>query len=227
MSSAEWVTEAHVPSVESLRDRTDMTVHPRSGAPRDPPSHAPHTFHAPGSAGLKRATQTVPRSDRDLPSGQVARARLVLNVCPPHRPAEGVWWPRSADLERELVPLAAALADAGAGRVERLSYDRSAWLPASRRRPPSDGHVEIRASGTAGSRQITVAMHEGGLVVLRVLPAATPDGPGQRAMRQEPEPPVERPAVTVLTQRTRTDLDAEVRPWFGTGGPAVRPPARG
>jgi hypothetical protein len=179
-----------------------------------------------GGSGRDSAVPTGPRPGTGPPPDLATVARLSLGLRPLHPSANGVWWPRSADLEQEIVPLVAAFADARAGRMERVLYDRSNWLPAPCRRLVSEGEVDTRSSLAAAPGQVIVVMHRGGRVVLRVVPASMPAESAEGAVRQVFEPPPVEGAVDAGPQGGAPVLGEGMQLWFGTGGPAARPPVR-
>ena len=198
-----------------------MTTPPHPSTPRDPPSYAPT------GAGTGAAASSGPRPGTVRPSRPAERARLSLDLRPVHQATDGVWWPRSADLEREVIPLVAALAEARVGRVQRVLYDANAWLPAPRRRLPSDGEIEMKPSPVTGSRQVIVMIDGRDGIVLSVVPATTLKAPAERALQRAPAPSSEHGSGSRRTPVRRPVIDIRARPWFGTGGPAAVPPACG
>ncbi|WP_246258678.1 DUF5994 family protein [Amycolatopsis anabasis] len=98
---------------------------------------------------------------------------------------DGAWWPRSRDLSIELPTLLAVLA-VRLDRVERVTYNLTAWNPASRRLAVDGGGVRldgfrsqhsdtVTVIGAGGRRRLTllvVAPDTGSAVARRVLVAA-------------------------------------------------------
>ncbi len=198
-----------------------MKPHPHASPPRDPPDSVP------AGTSEDTAASTDPNPWAVSPSRHAERARLALHRGPLPSAVAGAWWPRSADLEREVVPLVAALADARVGRVQRILYDPSAWLPAPLHRLLSDGEIETKPSPIRGSRQVTVTFRGGDCVVLSVVPATTSGAPAERAMRRVTTTPAEHGPRPTRAPVGPAAIVVRARPWFGTGGPAAKPPARG
>jgi hypothetical protein len=154
-----------------------------------------------------------------------ARLRLVLGSS--RGAVDGVWWPRSADLAVEIIPLGVAITGSLAGHVTEVFYDRRAWLPEPSQLPHYPGQLETRWVTMADPRQVSLVLDGGKRIVLQVIPASIPDASGRRAMR-EAFAPAGGPASTEVPGRVVHHVvrnDGQHR-WFGTGGPAVRPAFR-
>jgi hypothetical protein len=78
-------------------------------------------------------TTSVLTPERVLPTvadQRKARVRLGTSVeLPGTEHTDGIWWPRSLDLVRELRPLLSELAAAG-HMARRVTYNLDAWQPA-------------------------------------------------------------------------------------------------
>ncbi|GAA2460720.1 DUF5994 family protein [Streptomyces macrosporus] len=70
-------------------------------------------------------TDTTP-TDRRVPSSPARLTLTAIRVLPGRPGVDGVWWPRSRDLSRELPALTDVLDD-GWGRVTRVTVDPTSW----------------------------------------------------------------------------------------------------
>jgi Family of unknown function (DUF5994) len=116
---------------------------------------------------MRASTPLAPPVPRVSP---MARARLCLlpGGAGPER-LDGVWWPRSRDLVRELPALVAGL-DPRFGRIERISVDTSLW-PRPPRRIAVDGHTVFVSRFPAGHAvEICVLSNDAGRRDLLVVP---------------------------------------------------------
>ncbi|MFJ8912737.1 DUF5994 family protein [Amycolatopsis sp. NPDC102389] len=108
---------------------------------------------------------TVPHTNTLDHPKHVARLRLK-----PKAPAtgyvDGAWWPASRDLATELPFLLVVLA-VQLERIERVTYNLTAWPPAPRRLVVESGNVRLEGFrsqhtdtltviGTAGRRRLTL-----------------------------------------------------------------------
>ncbi len=88
-------------------------------------------------------TSEAPRSDTSPRSASTDPVRLEMTpVGAPHRSVDGAWWPRSDDLQTEVLPLLAALRDEY-GNTERVAYRIEDWQAAPRRINSATGRVKL------------------------------------------------------------------------------------
>ncbi|MEU3269755.1 DUF5994 family protein [Saccharomonospora sp. NPDC006951] len=94
---------------------------------------------------------------------------------------DGAWWPRSRDLAAELPELLAVL-EARQGRIERVTYNLTAWEPTPRRLTP-DGHpVRLEGFRSQHPDTITVAGQDRQRLTLLVVPPKATSSAGHRAL---------------------------------------------
>lgn len=85
---------------------------------------------------------------------------------------DGVWWPRSGALGDELPHLLAALTDR-LGPARRVVYDRTSWFRVPRRLVIGDRAIQLDAYPFELGNTLYVYGVNGGMIVLRVIAAAT------------------------------------------------------
>lgn len=150
--------------------------------------------------------------------------RLLLMEGAPGRAMDGAWWPRSADLAAEIVPLSAAL-DGWLGRrqVSQVLYDHRGWLPAPRMLPIGRGFIEGQWLTGVDLPQIILVLRDGTWIVLKVIPSSYSKAQAIRTLGKalgsgaglsDPGNPHHSPP---------SPLGHGTHPWFGTGGPSARP----
>jgi len=98
-----------------------------------------------------------------------------MSAKPGHGTLDGAWWPRSNDLQRELPSLIADLPDE-LGRVMRVVYAKSSWLPTPRW-VKLDATRSLRTGSFAGvdtHRILLQTARHGVLQIMLVPPGVEP-----------------------------------------------------
>jgi hypothetical protein len=120
--------------------------------------------------------------------GTASRVRLALVSGTPRGLVDGAWWPRSADLSAEITLLVDAVSDAFAGRVVRVTYDRSVWVRVPRRLPYRGSYIHSGWFQMTEPHHITLVMLNGTRVVLLVIPPDLARDQGVWALQRAVEP---------------------------------------
>lgn len=125
---------------------------------------------------------------------EVLRSRVTLGLEPGGMSVDGVWWPRSDSLVRELPALDVAIAAALDAAIARFSYVLGGWSDRPRR-VRADGHLIKIGWFSHGAIPDTVelSLSDYRRVVLRVLAPDTPPGEAEAVMN----------SATVLTSWPR------------------------
>lgn len=127
---------------------------------------------------LRVVTQMATKSARK----PALTLRLTLKPqAPPTGFVDGVWWPRSRDLNTELPALLAALSGR-LGPIHQVSYNLDTWDPAPRRL--ADGGQRVRLGGyrTMHPHGVDVIGLNGSRLVLLALPPETDPDSAHRTM---------------------------------------------
>lgn len=96
---------------------------------------------------------------------------------------DGVWWPKSLDLSLELPDLVTVF-NLWVGRVRRVVYDPTAWLPAPSRVIRRNEMVSLDPYRLVYSDTIYLKGTRSRDAVLFVLPPASPGEDAQRLLRE-------------------------------------------
>lgn len=105
-----------------------------------------------------------------------ARLRLGRSTdLPGTERTDGIWWPRSLDLVRELRPLLKELADAG-HLARRVTYNLAAWQPAPSKITYNGFRLRLGGYRQLSPRVLHVASPDSSapLVLLVLPPSADP-----------------------------------------------------
>jgi hypothetical protein len=121
-------------------------------------------------------TAPVPTSAR-LPSPPVRLALTATRVLPGRPSVDGVWWPRSRDLSRELPALTDAL-EAGWGHVVRVTVDPTDWPVVPRTVRVTGRRVRVGCFPGGQPYELILLSHTAGRCELLVVP---PEAPGAAA----------------------------------------------
>jgi hypothetical protein len=85
---------------------------------------------------------------------------------------DGAWWPRSLDLSTELPALLAVLA-VRLGRIQRVSYNLTAWNTAPRRLQVEDQPVRLGGFHFQNPHTVDVFGLDGPRITLLIVPPGT------------------------------------------------------
>ena len=133
------------------------------------------------------------------PAAELQPARLVLTSTPGSTVLDGVWWPRSTSLHREVPFLDVAVHDATHARIARLSYTVGAWDDEATRLWTPLGLVKVGWFITSSHpRDVDLTLTDNRRAVLRVLPPETSARAGRACLRlaEEASTAVERQTTT-------------------------------
>ena len=120
--------------------------------------------------------------------GELQPTRLVLTSTPGSTVLEGVWWPRSDSLHREVPFLDLAVHAAARARIARLSYTVGAWDDDATRIWTPLGMVKVGWFITSlHPRDVTLGLTDHRRVVLHVISSETPAAQGEASLRQAEE----------------------------------------
>jgi len=114
---------------------------------------------------------TPPATMATEPSRQTLRLKLKPKA-PTTGYVDGAWWPRSLDLPTELPALLAVLA-VRLGRIQRVSYNLTAWAPTPRRIPVEGQLVRLGGFHSQNPHTMDVIGLAGARVTLLVVPPET------------------------------------------------------
>lgn len=157
-------------------------------------------------------------------------ARLVLapvRVLPGRPGVDGVWWPRSRDLSRELPALTDALDD-GWGRVTRATVDPAGW-PVAPRAVRVAGRT-VRVGWLPDGRrpyELILLSHTAGRCELLVIPPETAGPaawPASAASAAQDHPAAD--TTMAREEGTRTVAESRSRGRRAAGGTLLPRPSR-
>jgi len=118
------------------------------------------------------------------PATDLQPARLVLTSTPGSPVLDGVWWPRSDSLHREVPFLDVAVQDATRARIGRLSYTVGAWDDDATRIWTPLGVVRVGwFIASAHPRDIGLTLTDTRSVLLRVIAPSTSQREGRACLR--------------------------------------------
>jgi Family of unknown function (DUF5994) len=110
-------------------------------------------------------------------SSEALRSRVALVLEPGGMTVDGVWWPRSDSLVRELPALDLAIAASLGAGIARFSYVLGAWSDSPRRVRSGSHLIKIGwFSHGAAPDNIDLSLDDYRRVVLKVIPPDTPPG---------------------------------------------------
>lgn len=129
------------------------------------------------------ATSPEPRTSTSAPGS----LRLRLDSSPEHGAPDGVWWPRSRDLQVEAADLVDHL-PAAAGHINRLVFSRPDWDDAVvdgrgvRKIYAARGPVKVGSFPSDDTHLMILVMGSGQHLRLLVLPSSTSAVEGERRL---------------------------------------------
>lgn len=118
------------------------------------------------------------------PAHDLQPARLVLTSTPDSTVLDGVWWPRSDSLHREVPFLDVAVHDATHARIARLSYTVGTWEHEATKIWTPLGVVKVGWFITSlHPRDVDLSLTDNRRAVLRVIAPDTPAREGEACLR--------------------------------------------
>ena len=118
------------------------------------------------------------------PAAELQPARLVLTTTSGSTDLDGVWWPRSDSLHREVPFLDVAVHDATRARIARLSYTVGTWDEEATVIWTPLGLVKVGWFITSRyPRDVDLVLTDGRHAMLRVIAASTPAREGTACLR--------------------------------------------
>ena len=145
------------------------------------------------------------------PAGDLQPARLVLTSVPGSAVLDGVWWPRTPSLHREVPFLDVAVHEATHARIARLSYTVGTWEQEATKLWTPLGMVKVGWFITSlHPRDVDLTLTDNRRVVLRVIASDTPVREGQACLQLAEE------ARATLPDHEGHDQDAVPGPEDGS-----------
>ncbi|HYN68003.1 MAG TPA: DUF5994 family protein [Ornithinibacter sp.] len=133
------------------------------------------------------------------PAAELQPARLVLTSTSGSAVLDGVWWPRSTSLHREVPFLDVGVHDATHARIARLSYTVGTWDDDATTLWSPLGSVKVGWFITSlHPHDVDLTLTDNRRLVLRVIPPKTSAREGQACLRlaEEASTTVERSSTT-------------------------------
>jgi hypothetical protein len=128
----------------------------------------------------------IPRTAESAPERQGLRLQLSDEAAPGR--ADGAWWPRSRDLQREAADLVDHFPTAS-GRIGRLLFSRPDWDRSSegghgvRTIRAARGSVKVGSFPSDDTHLMILTMTSGQRLKLLVIPSDTPAAEGEQRLR--------------------------------------------
>ena len=148
------------------------------------------------------------------PAADLQPARLVLSSTRGSTDLDGVWWPRTDSLHREVPFLDVAVHDSTRARIARLSYTVGAWDTEATRILTPLGVVDVGWFITSlHARDVELCLTDDRRVVVRVIAPSTPSRLAQAALRlaEEARVAIAWAGSPTLDDADRDDESASIR----------------
>ena len=164
------------------------------------------------------------------PAADLQPARLVLTSAPGSTVLDGVWWPRTESLHREVPFLDVAVHDATRARIARLSYTVGTWDEDATKIWTPLGMVKVGwFIKSLHPRDVDLSLTDNRRVVLHVIAPSTPAREGAAYLRLAEESQAANTPAAIRTEIDPglVDGSASIRRVRMIADPAERAEAAG